>query len=208
MQSWMKERSLDSLTSEDRKKFTGYLAEQYYKTVSAAIRAADPNHLYIGSRLHSNAKNNRYIFQAANKYVDIYSINYYGDWEPQTDYLTHWSQWTDKPFFITEFYTKAESTGMSNKSGAGWIVRTQQDRGIHYQNFCLKLLQYKNCVGWHWFRYQDNDPNDAKSDDSNKDSNKGIVDIRYRYYNELTSMMAALNNHIHGLVALIDKSIK
>jgi hypothetical protein len=109
--------------------------------------------------------------------LPLFSINYYGDWQPQLKFIKEWEQWSDKPFFITGFYTKTEESGMNNMSGAGWIVRTQKDRGVHYQNFCMQLLQSKNCVGWHWFKYQDNDPTDSKADDSNKDSNKSIIDI-------------------------------
>jgi hypothetical protein len=97
---------------------------------------------------------------------------------------------------------------MANLSGAGWIVRTQKERGIHYQNFCLKLLASKNCVGWHWFRYQDNDPTDAKADDSNKDSNKGIYNIAYQPYLNLAEMMKAINNDAYQLIKYFDSNSK
>jgi hypothetical protein len=180
------------------------MAGTYYAIVYKAIKDADPNHLYLGSRLHSNAKNNPYIFQYLQKNIDIISINYYGDWQPRADFINDWATWCDKPFFVTEFYTKAEETGMNNMSGAGWIVKTQKDRGIHYQNFCLTLLKAKNCVGWHWFRYQDNDPNDAKADDSNKDSNKGIVNLQYEYYQPLMQYMRALNTNVYPLIDFFD----
>lgn len=208
LKDWKKSKGIDSLTDDSKKQFMGFVAEKYYSIVSAAIKKADPNHMYIGSRLHSNTKNNKYIFDAAEPYVDIISINYYGDWKPKKEYLNDWINWSGKPFFITEFYTKAEETGMSNKSGAGWVVKSQEDRGIHYQNFCLQLLQAKNCVGWHWFRYQDNDPNDAKADESNKDSNKGLVNLNFQFYRELADKMKELNAHKYQLVSLFDSKNK
>lgn len=205
-QQWMKQKSVDenTITNEQKQAFIGAIAQKYYSIVSAAIKKFDKNHMYIGSRIHSNAKNNPYIFSAANPYIDIISINYYGDWQPKQNYIDEWAKWSDKPFFITEFYTKAEETGMNNMSGAGWIVKTHKDRGIHYQNFCLQLLKAKNCVGWHWFRYQDNDPNDTKADDSNKDSNKGIVNIQYETYQELANKMKQLNMNVYGLIQFFD----
>ncbi len=196
--------NMDDLSKEQQQQIIGAIAGVYYSTVANAIKKADPHHLYLGSRLHSNAKNNAYVMKEAAKYADIISINYYGDWEPKQSYIDNWASWSDKPFFITEFYTKAEETGMSNKSGAGWIVKTQTDRGIHYQNFCLTLLKAKNCVGWHWFRYQDNDPNDSKADDSNKDSNKGMVNIEYEYYQALIEKMKELNLQVLPLVRYFD----
>ena len=65
-------------------------------------------------------------------------------------------------------------------------------------------MQAKNCVGWHWFRYQDNDPNDAKADDSNKDSNKGIVNLNYDFYSVLTQKMKELNTRVYQLINYFD----
>ena len=205
--NWLKEKGIDeaNITTETKKEFIGLVAAKYFSTVAPLIKKYDPNHLYIGSRLHSNAKNNQFIFKAAEPFVYIVSINYYGFWQPQQTDIDNWNLWTSKPFFITEFYTKAEETGMSNLSGAGWIVKTHKDRGIHYQNFCLELLKAKNCVGWHWFRYQDNDPNDKTADASNSDSNKGIVDTEYNGYAELLKWMKELNNNKYALVNYFDK---
>lgn len=205
-EQWMKAKGVDAttITKDQKEAFIGRLAGVYYKIVAKAIKKYDPNHLYIGSRLHSSAKNNPHLFASANAYVDIISINYYGFWQPKQQHIADWSSWSDKPFFITEYYTKAEDAGMTNQSGAGWLVKTQSDRGIHYQNFCLELLQAKNCVGWHWFRYQDNDPSDTTADPSNSDSNKGIVNTLYEVYEKLADKMKQLNDNKYLLTAFFD----
>jgi hypothetical protein len=141
---------------------------------------------------------------AAEIYCDIISINYYGNWELSSKHSQQWAS-LKKPFIITEFYTKAVDSKMDNITGAGWLVKTQDERGIHYQNFCLSLLQNPNCVGWHWFRYQDNDPNDPSADPSNKDANKGIVNTFYEVYNPLLSRMKSLNENVYQLIKYIDK---
>ena len=87
---------------------------------------------------------------------------------------------------------------MGNKSGAGWVVKTQRDRGYFYQNFTRGLLKHPNCVGWHWHRYMDNDPA-ARQDPSNVDSNKGIVTSSYEPYEDLLSEMATMNAEVHHL---------
>jgi len=204
--NWIKEKNIDTLkiTKDQRETFSGFVSEQYYKIVFNSIKKFDPNHLYIGNRLHSSAKNNPYLLTAAEKYCDIISINYYGSWEVTPKNNQQW-QALKKPFIITEFYTKAVDSKMDNISGAGWLVKTQEERGIHYQNFCLNLLQNNNCVGWHWFRYQDNDPNDPNADPSNKDSNKGLVNTFYEVYRSLADKMKALNENVYQLIKLIDK---
>lgn len=188
-----------------REAFLEVVAEQYYKVVSAAIRKYDPNHLYLGSRLHGRPKNTEGIIRAIGRYADIISINYYGQWEPSSRYFDQWARWADKPVLITEFYTKGMDSGMDNISGAGWIVKTQEERGLHYENFCINLLQKKNCVGWHWFRYMDNDPTDTTADPSNNDSNKGLVDNNYNQYQALARHMRILNINRYNLIQYFDR---
>jgi hypothetical protein len=110
-----------------------------------------------------------------------------------------WAAESGRPVIITEWYAKANDTGLSNRSGAGWVVRTQRDRGLFYQNFTLGLLESPACVGWHWFRYIDNDPLDTKSDPSNRDSNKGIVTIGYEPYTPLLEAMKQINERTYAL---------
>lgn len=211
-EDWLREKGLPAdikmISDAEKAAFAGYVAECYYKIVSEAIRKADPNHMYLGSRLHENAKFSKEIIQAASTYCDIVSINYYGVWQPEEHHLNNWNKWLNKPFMVTEFYTKAMDAGLANTSGAGYTVHTQRDRGYAYQNFCLKLLQSKNCVGWHYFRYQDNDPTAKGADPSNVDSNKGIVDNNYKPYKELADKMKQFNRQVYSLINYLDNKFQ
>lgn len=206
-EKWLNEKGvlLDNITDKERYEFAGFVADKYYSIVSESIRKADPNHLYLGSRLHGSAKFVESIMKAAGNYCDIVSINYYGVWTPVTKHLNNWAEWAKKPFIITEFYTKGEDSGLANTSGAGWTVRTQNDRGLAYQDFCLALLESKNCVGWHYFKYQDNDPTAKGVDPSNIDSNKGIVDNDYRFYEGLVSKIKQLNRQVYSIINHFDR---
>jgi hypothetical protein len=116
-----------------------------------------------------------------------------------------WASEAKKPVIITEWYAKGVDSGMGNTSGAGWLVKTQRDRGLFYENFTLGLLASKNCVGWHWFKYIDNDPTDRKADPSNTDSNKGILNNRYEPYPPLLESMKAINKRAYGIVERFDQ---
>ena len=99
---------------------------------------------------------------------------------------------------------KGDDVGMANLTGAGWTVPTQADRGHFYQNFVLGLIEAGSCVGWHWFRYQDNDPGDTTADPSNLDSNKGIVNAAYRPYETLLAAMKRINEATYPLTEYLD----
>lgn len=100
---------------------------------------------------------------------------------------------------VTEFYTKALDAvdvygdPFGNTSGAGWCVATDADRGKFYQNFTLGVLNHPNGVGWHWFRYTDNDTREQVSDPSNVDSNKGLYKLDYTIYPALSSAMKTVH---------------
>jgi hypothetical protein len=180
------------------------VGEKYFSIVSKAIKKYDPNHMYIGARFYSSEKNQPAFMKAAGKYLDVVSNNYYGKWTPDSTDMANWANWTGKPFMVTEYYTKGEDSGMPNQSGAGWIVRTQKDRGLFYQNYNLALLESKNCVGWHYFKYQDNDPTATGVDPSNVDANKGIVDNEYNAWLPMMGKMKELNTQVYDIIRYFD----
>lgn len=197
--------STETLTQDDRNAFLGVIMDRYFRIVSKAIRKYDPNHLYLGSRLNGSSLRHAEVFRAMAPYVDVLSINYYSTWTPKLDRIGMWTQESGKPFIVSEFYIKAEDSGLGNNTGAGWIVRTQKERGQFYQNYVLGLIESRSCVGWHWFRYMDNDPGEA-TDAAKQDSNKGIVDIRYAPYTILLSAMKELNSRVYTLADYFDRS--
>lgn len=132
------------------------------------------------------------------------SVNYYNAWTPDPARLATWESESHKPILITEFYVKGEDSGMGNTGGAGWLVKSQRERGAFYENFTLGLLQSKVCVGWQWFKYIDNDPADTKTDPSNRDANKGLLNNRYEPYAPLQASMKAINERVYPLVDYFD----
>ena len=181
------------------------MLDRYYRIVSTAMKKNDPNHLYLGSRFYGADRNIPESFRAIAPYADVISINWYNGWTPgEDDQVAMWARESGRPFMITEFYAKAIDSGLANTSGAGFLVHTQKERGLFYQNFTLGLIRSKSCVGWHWFRYADNDPSGAKEDPSNIDSNKGIVTCRYVPYSELLAMMKEVNERVFSLIDFFD----
>ena len=205
---WLRDKhgakaSATTITDADREGFLAYVADTYFSIVSKAIKKYDPNHMYLGARFHSNVMDQPLLMKNAGKYLDVVSINYYGHWEPSQERMDKWANSSGKPFLVTEFYAKGADTGMANTSGAGWTVKTQHDRGLFYEQFAIGLLENRNCVGWHWFKYIDNDPANP-GDPSNTDSNKGIVNINYQPYQPLLDVMQTVNNRVYRLANYFD----
>jgi hypothetical protein len=196
--------SARDITAQDEEEFLRIVVDRYYRIVSQAIKRYDPKHLFLGSRFHGSDLGRPEIFRAAGPYLDVVAVNYYRAWSPDPEKLAMWERESGRPVLITEWYAKGADSGLPNHSGAGWTVRTQQDRGRFYQNFVLGLLESKVCVGWQWFKYIDNDPADTKADPSNRDSNKGLVTARYEPYPPLLDAMRQLNPRTYAAVQYFD----
>ncbi|WP_295936943.1 hypothetical protein [uncultured Alistipes sp.] len=212
-QEWLDARkgktgaTLADATDADRRAFIAYCLEYYLEKVTAALKKYDPNHLYLGCRFNqwNYELINDEIFRTAGRYMDVISINHYQKWQPDATAMQNWAGWSGRPFMVTEFYTKGEDSGLPNNTGAGWNVRTQVERGYFYQNFVNELIKSKVCVGWHWFTYMDNDPENMNTDPSNRDSNKGMVTWDFTPYPPLIDNMEAINDNVYLLSRFYDK---
>ena len=191
--------------------FRGFVWDRYYNVVTTAMRKYDPNHMLLGTRFLTGVRSAEWVLKFAGKYLDCITINWYGTWQPQAESVYLIAKSANCPFMITEFYAKAGDSGLGNTSGAGQFVATQKDRGMFYQNYTLRLLEAKNCVGWHWFQYLDNDPRNAVMPDgrirdvSSTNSNKGIFSNEHEEYTDCTRYMAEINKNAYRLIEYFDK---
>lgn len=146
-----------------RREFLGFWYARYYKTTSEAIKAADPNHMYMGSRSNLNALSEEWPVRAAGYYVDMITANLYGGLNPSVDTIVNLYRHSGVPFMVTEFFAKGQDAldangyPLANSTGAGILVQTQADRAAYYEHYTLALLESRACVGWTWYRMRDND---------------------------------------------------
>ena len=163
-QDWMQAQyGTQTYSSSMEKPFLAAVADYYFKTASEAIRAADPNHLVLGCRIHADAKETREVMEACARYCDAVSFNFYAYWDinhfPAFQSYPAWLG--DKPCLVSEFYTKdstlkaPDGTLYKNGEGAGWIVDSQSDRGIFYQNNIIRFIEDDQIAGCHWFNWTD-----------------------------------------------------
>jgi len=184
-----------------RNEFLTLIMDRYFSVVTAAIRKYDPNHLYLGTRLHGKPRDSETVVTVASKYCDIVSVNYYNYVFPRDQICNpaKWGKWLqkyDKPAMVTEFYAKAYNASYPEQPGAGFYTDDQNGRGIFYQSTCLDLIRSGYYVGWQYFRWQD-DPPPAFS-------NKGIVNSNDEEYTDMTAYMEELNRQVYYLIDYVD----
>jgi agarase len=165
--------------------FAALVGQRYFETTCGAIKAADPNHLVLGSRFAYVPP--PAVIEAAAAYCDVISINCY-DLDPGRTIDAY--KGTQKPCLIGEFSFRGSDSGLPNTNGAGPLVRTQAERAAAYQRYAAAALSQPAIVGLHWFEHADQ-PAEGRFDGEN--SNFGIVTINDEVYDELTQTMKSVN---------------
>ena len=192
--AWMKEnkvRERDLGKDKYEAAFLEVVARKYFDTVAAALKKADPNHLYIGSRLHGRCINPPVMRGSAA--CDIISINYYHRWLPEEERAKDWAKWSGRPFFVSEFYAMKVESEQTKADGAGFRVLEHEDAVEFYHTYCASLIKdVPSCVGWHWFKYADDTPK----------WRKGIVGPEGEPHTELLEGMKVLNEQVYSLRGL------
>lgn len=122
------------------------VADKYYATVRAAIKAVAPNHLYLGDR---NDKRNPEVFRAAARHLDVITVNVY-DFRPTVELP---KDAEDKPFLVTEFHFGCYDTGFFYASLIP--VEDQRTRAACYLDYLRTVVDSANYVGAHWFCWRD-----------------------------------------------------
>lgn len=190
---WLQERkggsgfTLEDITQADYDEFHGFILSNYYRIVNTAIKTYAPDMLYLGSRLHGAAKNYESIYKESGPYIDVFSVNWYSGYETDASLLKMWTEESGKPFIISEFYAKGFDAGLANDQGAGYNVPTQADRAVYFENSAINLLESTGCVGYQWFRFQDDS------------SNKGVINANDEWYSELKNSLIKINKDIYNL---------
>ena len=200
---------VSDVTDEHRKLFRAMVYNRYFRIVASSVKKYAPNHMFMGSRFLPGCYRDEYVHRVAGKWCDVISLNYYGAWAPESELMQNMQKWTGTPFIITEWYAKGmdvqkKDPRLTNESGAGFVVNTQKERGCFYHNYTLKLMECKGCAGFDWFKMWDNDPDNLKTDLSNRNSNKGIYDNDYIEYTELTDEMRKVNKNCYKLIDFFD----
>lgn len=183
-------KSPNNYNNNDIDDYTEEMAQAYFSAVGPAIKAVDPNHMYLGTRLNKSWDRTEGFMRVAGKYLDCVAINHYHRWNTKAVEIDNIVQWTGKPVIVTEFY--AMQMGNSD-TGAGFRVQNQFGRGRFFHNYVSKMIQGKNTVGWHWFKYQDDEQ-----------GNKGILSPTGNTYDVLLDHIEDFNKVIYQYTDYID----
>ncbi|MGE3537728.1 MAG: hypothetical protein AB7N91_09865 [Candidatus Tectimicrobiota bacterium] len=180
-------------------RWTGIVAEHYYRLVHHALREADPEALIFSDRLQIYYDVNAVRPMAA--YVDVVATNYDVDGSDGSlarYYFSGLQQLTgQKPVLVSEWFFAAEENRTGNRNqGHLMTVQSQEERARGAMAAAQQFVQLPELIGLHWFQYYDH-PVGGRPD--GEDYNFGLVDIHDRPYEALTTAFQRLNPRLAAL---------
>ncbi len=132
--------------NDDLTAFFQRLAEEYFRTCREEVKAASPNALYLGCRIHQP---NALVMPIAAKYCDVVSINAYRYDVRMMPFLDG----LDAPVVIGEWHFGALDRGPLHPGLRH--VQDQSERAVVYKSYLRSALSHPLIVGAHWFQYGD-----------------------------------------------------
>ena len=187
--------------TDDKKAFAGLVGELYFSVLTKAIRSVDPDHMIIGSRFAGGHAADM-VWQAAGRYCDINTFNYYGnvdldrgialddDHHQPTKTLRQvfekFYQLGGRPMMVTEWSFPAIDSGLPCTHGAGQRFQTQEQRARATEIFAKTTLRMPFMVGYDYFMWVD-EPALGISKIFPENTNYGLIDEDAKAYEPLVA---------------------
>lgn len=187
---------------DDMYDFIRLYAETLYGTVAKVFRKYDPNHLLLGDRwLIGAVRNDRLrdiLAEAAGKYFDAISINYYSkNLEPDFLRSIH-DKSGGKPVLITEFNYGTSDQGLN---GGVISVETQDERQLRYRKYVEQAASLGFVIGAHWFNYVDQPLTGRWWEGyTGERYNTGLVNVADRPYKTFLQGVKTSNDDIYSVL--------
>jgi len=199
-------RSDSAARQADRRAFAGAVAERYFEVVHDALRAIDPELLFLGCRFLPYSVPPE-VVQAAGRWADVVSVNQF-EWtpgsiatsrlafgyagglfpdEPFSD-VDAMAALAGRPLLMSSFSYRAADSGLPNTWPPVYpTLATQAERADAYEAYMERVLARPFIVGAHWFEYVDQ-PAEGRGIDA-ENNNFGVVDIADEPYTLLLTRM-------------------
>lgn len=149
----------------DQAVFLALIVERWYQMQHDAVRRYDPNHLIFGDKLGGGPTDvgyrgvnhpaiPEYLYSILSKFVDVVTIEWYGQFEDQVTALRAIHAATGKPILLGDS-SFSEIQPKQNGKAKGVIVGSQTEVGDSYARYLEAALTEPYIIGWHFCGYME-----------------------------------------------------
>lgn len=175
-----------SAWQSDRESLYALLAGQYYSVCKQLMDELLPNHLYLGSRVHTAPA---VVIREMAKHVDVYSTNHYAPLASTVPLPKD----VDVPIMISEFHFGTIDRGVTGMSLCP--VDGQMARERSFAAYLAAGLIDPRVVGAHWFAYTDQ----SATGRPNENFQIGLIDTTDTPYEGFTKMSRVIGEQMYQI---------
>lgn len=148
-ENWRPDTRLSNANeTRDNIVFLKRVVGRYYEVTRNAIRRYDPNHMFVGDKLHANTDSLDTVLPVTSKYTDIIFYQMYARYEVQKPGLDRWTEQVDKPFINGDSAFTMTTDTMPRPYGP--IADDLAQRAEWTEEFFRKAFARPEFVGWHY----------------------------------------------------------
>ena len=149
LENWRPETRLSNANeSRDNVAFLHRVVDKYYETARNSIRRYDPNHIFVGDKLHANTDSLDTVLPITSKYTEIVMYQMYARYEVQKPGLDRWSAQVDKPFINGDAAFTMTTEIMPRPFGP--VADNLEMRAEWTEEFFRSAFARPEFVGWHY----------------------------------------------------------
>lgn len=190
-------------TAETKIEFLRFVADRFFSVATAAIRAADPNHMILGCRFAGTAGAHPVVWDVCAKYCDAVSLTFY-PWADLDNGVLYdnnqrtrrrvWDVFDDlggrlkRPLLVAEWSFAAVDSRLPCARGTGMVLDTQEERAQAGWLFLRTALAHPDFIGFDYFMWVDWPAKGAP-----EDFNYGLVSVEDKPYETYVGMFAKMN---------------
>lgn len=158
---------------EDIRDFSRYVARTYFNITNSYLKAADPNHLNIGTRFHLFGVPIE-VLEECGKFVDVISLNYYRSnikiydpfdyytsllygCVPLDNWMKRYYEKTNRPLLVAEWNMKIKDRvfPLYTEDNRFSARITQKNRADNFEWYAENCLESPYMIGNTWFLFRD-----------------------------------------------------
>jgi hypothetical protein len=181
---------------DDNHAFMLLCVDRYYSAAKAALRKADPNHLFFGDKINANTDCLDRIVEVTSRYTDVVCYQYYARWPGQKALLERLGPKVRVPLLNGDTGYSVVTQMMPNPYGPH--SRDQRERAKWLVESCEGALAHPSFVGWHMCGIIDTWKTMRGKE---RAQHQGLMTVRGEYYPEMEKAVQGISQRMYRIAA-------
>ncbi len=183
---------LNQTERRDNAAFLLLCVERYYSVASAALRRADPNHLFLGDKINGDTYGLDSVAATTSRFTDLVNTQHYARWEGQRETMDRLTDTVGQPFLNGDAAYTTPTETMPNPHGQH--ARDMAERALWTREFMENATARPDFVGWHMCGMIDTANTMPGKEQA---QHQGLMTTRGEFYPEMEATVRDISDRLY-----------